>query len=46
MFYGAGQLFFYIRSRAFIVITVMKDIIKQEETVYRDGDNEDDDERD
>ena len=46
VFYGAGQLFFYIRSRAFIVITVMKDIIKQEETVYRDGDNEDDDNED
>ena len=43
-FTGRGS-FFYIRSiRVFIVITVMKNIIKQEEeTVYKDGDNEDDD---
>ena len=45
--YEAGQLFFVIRSRAFIVITVMKDIIKQEEeTVCKGDDNEDDDNED
>ena len=39
--------FFFIRSRAFIVITVMKDIIKQEEeTVCNGDDNEDDDNED
>ena len=47
MFYGAWQFFFYIWSRAFIVITVMKDIIKQEEeTVCKGDDNEDDDNED
>ena len=47
VFYEAGQLFFFIRSRAFIVITVMKDIIKQEEeTVCKGDDNEDDDNED
>ena len=49
VFYEAGQLFssFGAGRSTFIVITVMKDIIKQEEeTVCKGDDNEDDDNED